>query len=99
MFIDICMIQYSNKVIEKKKALNSVNLTEALQSKNKLNKMIITNGALFFFAHIPEFVVTLIVLFRKSIDFVEFCTIGFECNHLIEMAQVFHYNKESLVKS
>ena len=84
------MIRYSNKVIEKKKAMNSPHLADAIQYKNKLNKMIITNGTLYFFAHIPEFVVTLILLFCKSYDFIGFCYI-YDCNHLIEMAQTFHF--------
>ena len=90
IFIDIFMIRYSNKVIEKKKALNCPHIADAIQYKTKLNKMIITNGTLFFLAHIPEFVVTLIVLFRKSIDFVSLC-FQFDCNHLVEMAQAFHF--------
>ena len=91
VIIDICMIRYSNKVIEKKKALHCPHIADAIQYKNKLNKMIITNGTLFFMAHIPEFIVTLIVLFRTSIDFVSLCFYAFDCNHLIEMAQVFHF--------
>ena len=84
------MIRYSNKVIEKKKAMNSPHLADAIQYKNKLNKMIITNGTLYFLAHIPEFVVTLIISFYKSADFVMFC-FAFDCNDLIEMAQTFHF--------
>ena len=89
--ISICMIQHSNKVIKKKIALNSPHLADTIKFKKKLNKMIITNGILFLIAHIPEFVVTLIVLFRSSHDFVEFCLLGFDCNHLVEMAQAFHF--------
>jgi len=89
--IDICMIRYSNKVINEKRAINCPHLAEAIKFKNKLNKMIITNGTLFFSTHIPEFVVTLIVSFRKSPDFVNFCSIHFDCNDLIEMAQAFHF--------
>ena len=90
-FIDFFMIRYSYKLVEKKKAMNCPHLADAIQYKNKLNKLIITNGTLFFFSHIPEFVVTLIVLFRKSPDFVNFCKMDFDCNHLIEMAQAFHF--------
>ena len=90
--VDVCMVRYSNQVIKEKKALNCPNVTEtAIQYRNKLNKMIITNGTLYFLAHIPELIITLIVSFRKSYDFVEFCTLGFDCNHLIEMAQTFHF--------
>jgi hypothetical protein len=90
--VDICMVRYSNQVIKEKKALNCPNITEtAIQYRNKLNKMIITNGTLYFLSHIPELIITLIVSFRKTYDFVEFCTLGFDCNHLIEMAQTFHF--------
>jgi hypothetical protein len=90
--VDACMIRYSNQVIKQKKALNCPNVTEAaIEYRNKLNKMIITNGTLFFLAHIPELIITLIVSFRKTYDFVEFCTLGFDCSHLIEIAQTFHF--------
>jgi hypothetical protein len=65
IFVDIFMIRYSNKVIEKKKTLNSPNLNEAIAYKTKLNKMIITNGALYFFSHFPEFFATLVFLLGK----------------------------------
>ena len=91
IFIDIFMIRYSNKIIEEKKALNCPHLERAIHFKKMLNKMIITNGTLYFLAHIPEFVVTLIVSFCKSADFIVLCVTAFDCNHLIEMAQMFHF--------
>jgi hypothetical protein len=90
-FIDIGMIRYSNKVIKEKRAINCPHLADAIKYKTKLNKMIITNGTLFFLTHIPEFVVTLVVLFRKSPDFVHLCSLGFDCNQLVEIAQAFHF--------
>ena len=89
--VDICMIRYSNKIIKEKKAINCPNLADAINFKNKLNKMIITNGTLYFFSHIPEFVVTLILSFYNSIDFVQFCADAFDCSILIDMAQTFHF--------
>ena len=90
------MIRYSNKIIKEKKAINCPHLADAIQYKANLNKMIITNGTLYFFSHIPEFIVTLIVLFRKSSDFVSLCSFHFNCDYLIEMAQAFHFISISL---
>jgi hypothetical protein len=73
IFVDIFMIRYSNKVIEKKKQLNSPHLAEAIQYKTKLNKMIITNGTLFIFSHFPDFLSTMVFYFYKSKDFIDFC--------------------------
>jgi hypothetical protein len=78
-------------VIKEKIAVNCPHLEGAIKFKNKLNKMIITNGTLYFFSHIPEFFVTVLVLFRDSADFVSLCMWEFDCNHLIEMAQTFHF--------
>jgi hypothetical protein len=55
VFVDIFMISFSNKVIQKKKALHCPHLSEAIDYKAKLNKMIITNGTLYFFSHFPNF--------------------------------------------
>jgi hypothetical protein len=91
IFVDIFMIRYSNKVVEKKKKLNSPHLAEAIQYKTKLNKMIITNGTLFFLSHFPEFLVTLIFYFYKSKGFIDFCYVSYNCTSIIEMGQVFHF--------
>jgi hypothetical protein len=91
IFVDIFMMRHSYKVIKEKRAINCPHLEGAIKYKNKLNKMIITNGTLYFFSHIPEFVVTILVLFRDSPDFVALCMWEFDCNHLIEMAQTFHF--------
>jgi len=85
------MIRYSNKVIKEKMSIKCPHIADAIQYKNKLNKMIITNGTLFFFSHIPEFAVTLVVSFLKTPDFVKFCSIAFDCYRLTEMAQTFHF--------
>jgi hypothetical protein len=91
VFVDIFMIRYSNKVIEKKITLNSPHLNEAIAYKTKLNKMIITNGALYFISHIPEFVVILIYHFVKSDSLINFCYVIYDCTSIIEMAQAFHF--------
>jgi hypothetical protein len=91
VLVDIFMIRFSNKVIEKKKSLNCPHLNEALQYKTKLNKMIITNGTLYFVSHFPEFIVTIVFYFLKSDGFTSFCYITYDCTSIIEMAQAFHF--------
>jgi hypothetical protein len=90
IFIDISMIRYSNKVIKEKRTMNSPTLNEAIQLKTKLNKMILTNGTLFFISHIPEFVVTLLLIVFKKPLF-EFCFRYFSCLEVAEMGQTFHF--------
>ena len=90
LVIDVVMIRFSNKVIEEKKKLNSPHLIDAIKYKKKLNKMIITNGALFFISHVPEFLVTLLLLIFKNI-LEDFCFMFFSCYELIEIAQSFHF--------
>jgi hypothetical protein len=91
VFVDIFMIRYSNKVIEKKKTLNYPHLNEAIAYKTTLNKMIITNGALYFFSHFPEFIVTLVNIFVRTDSFINFCYELYDCTRLIEMTQAFHF--------
>jgi len=89
--VDIFMVRFSNRVIEKKKALNSPHLNEAIAFKTKLNKMIIINGTLYFFSHFPEFIVTVIFYLFKSDSITTFCYMTFDCTTIIEMAQAFHF--------
>lgn len=87
--LDIAMIRYSNKMIEKKRQTHAPHFDEALKYKENLNKMIILNGTLYFFSHIPEFLVTLtLFVFEKRLA--SFCFLIFDCTQLKEMAQSFH---------
>jgi hypothetical protein len=90
LVIDVLMIRFSSKILKEKRALNSPHLNEAIEFKARLNKMIITNASLFFISHIPEFVVTLLLIIFKKTLF-EFCSSDFSCFELIEVAQTFHF--------
>ena len=89
VIIDVVMIRFSNSLIRQKRHLNSPHLTDAIKFKEELNKMILVNGTLYFFSHIPEFVVTLLLIGFKQ-RFASFCYVGFSCSELIEMAQKIH---------
>jgi hypothetical protein len=90
VIIDVLMIRFSSKIIAEKRALNCPHLKEAIEFKARLNKMIITNASLFFISHIPEFVVTLLLIIFHS-TLLDFCFNVFSCFELIEMAQTFHF--------
>ena len=91
LVVDVLMIRYLSKVIEKKRALNSPHLEEAIKLKTKLNKIIITNGIVFFLSNMPEFIVTLSFIFNKSDVFSNFCIAAFNCTDIIETTQSFHF--------
>jgi hypothetical protein len=90
LVIDVLMIRFSSKILKEKRALNCPHLEDVIKFKTNINKLIITNASLFFISHIPEFVVTLLlIIFNKTLF--EFCFNGFSCFELIEMAQTFHF--------
>jgi hypothetical protein len=89
LIVDILMIRFSNAIVAKKRAINCPHLSEAIKYKANLNKMILVNGCLIFVSHMPEFVVTLLLMiFKRNLS--EFCHQFFSCSELIEMARVFH---------
>ena len=92
VMIDISMIRFLNKDFEHKKELfhDQKHLDEALEHKNKIRKLIITNGILFFISHMPEFVATLLlIIFRKELKF--FCFFYFSCTEMNEIIEVFGF--------
>ena len=91
LIIDVLMIRFSSKILKEKRALNCPHLEEAIKFKTKLNKMIITNGTLYFFSHFPEFLAILTFYLSKSKNIINFCYITFDCTSFIEMAQAFHF--------
>jgi hypothetical protein len=86
IIIDICMIRFANKTYQHKKELFSdqKHLDEALENRKKIRKLIIINGILFFFSHVPEFLSTLLlILYKKKIE--EFCFYFFSCTEMNEI--------------
>ena len=71
-------------------SLNNHLLNEAIKLKQKINRMILTNGFLYFLTHIPEFVMTMfmLILDRKYSDYFMF---RFSFTELIELAQSFNF--------
>ena len=92
VIIDICMIRFVEKNFEHKKELfhDKKHLSEALEHKKKIRKLIITNGFLFFVSHMPEFVATLmLIVFSKELK--HFCFFYFSCTEMNELFEVFGF--------
>ena len=94
VIIDVGLIRFSNQNLQRKKKLfsdeSSPPLIEAIKLKQKINKMILTNGILYFQTHIPEFAMTVFMLImdkKYSIYFVY----RFSFIELLEMAQTFNF--------
>jgi hypothetical protein len=96
--IDVALIRFTSMTVKQKKKIitDEKHLAEALIFKQKINKMIVTNGLVFFLSHMPEFCVTLFVIaFKKKLSY--FCLYFFTCTNMIEISQVFSLVSISLV--
>ena len=63
-------------------------IKEALAVKIKVKQLIITNGILYFFSHMPEFWSTLLlILFKNELRY--FCFNYYSCTDINELFEVF----------
>ena len=63
--------------------------SDLLAKKKKINQMVIVNGVVFLVSHMPEFVVTILLLvFRKNLFFM--CSYVFSCDLIIQEAEFFN---------
>ena len=88
--IDISMTRFANQNFERKKAIfhDQKHVEEALKHKKKVNKLIITNGILYLFSHIPEFCATVLyIIYQKKLR--SFCFFHFSCTEFIEIFETF----------
>ena len=95
--IDISLVKFSNTLLEHKRHMikDEKHLYQIIKYKQKLNKLIITNGTIYFFSHVPEFVTTLLLIIYKK-ELANFCYYFFSCTELIEIAQTFSFISMSL---
>ena len=91
VIIDILLVRFSNELLKNKQSLinSEKHLAQALRYKDTVNKMIITNGTLYFVSHVPEFVITVILIVLKK-KLAHFCYYMFSCTKIIEIAQSFN---------
>ena len=95
--IDILMVRFARENIRRKmtNGIDARHLDEAIQFKVKINKMILTNGLVYFLSHIVDFVVTLLLLIFKQ-SFTQFCSSYFSCPQFLEISQSLNFLSISL---
>jgi hypothetical protein len=89
--LDLFMLKYFNQAIDHKISLRKSNAdnTDLLNKKKKINRLVILNGILFFISHMPEFIISILLLsFKEKIT--HFCTNQVPCDLLNEVAQFFN---------
>ena len=94
IIIDVGLIRFTNQNLTLKRKLftsaDSPALVQAVKMKEHINRMVITNGLLYFVSHVPEFVVILLLLvYKKSMSI--YCASYFSCIEFVEIAQVFNF--------
>ena len=90
--VDILMIRFTKENLKRKRDVSSDEhaCADAVKLKVKVKKMIIANGILYFFSHIPEFSVTiLLIIFSRKLW--EFCFSFYSCNDLVEISEAFNF--------
>ena len=93
LLADIGLLIFTQKTLERKKILfqnhnDSASLIQTIHLKEKVNKMIVVNGLLYFVSHAPEFLATtLLLVFSQKLIVV--CDLKLSCSHIVEMTQVF----------
>jgi hypothetical protein len=95
--MDIFLIRFANKNYQNKKNTihDQKHLNEAIEHKKKIRNLVITNGILYFFSHIPQFVSTvLLISFKKELEF--FCYFYFSCTEMNDLFETFGFISMSL---
>ena len=92
IFIDIGLVYFTNQNIENKRKLfgntESHALNKAIKLKDKVNRMIIYNGLLYFVSHAPDFFMFLLMTIYNN-DLSLYCIKLFSCTDLLEISQIF----------
>ena len=91
IFFDLFLLKHFNAAIDHKISLRNHNAdnTDLLNKKKKVNKMVIANGIVFFISHLPDFIVTILILvFREKVSF--FCASQFSCDLINDEAKFFN---------
>jgi hypothetical protein len=88
LITDILLFKNYGLILLKKKKLASSKVGKANDAKQRITKMIIINGVIYFAAHIPE-LLTVILLYAFRIFFSEFCSFEMTCDKINEIAEFF----------
>ena len=90
VLVDILLIRFANKTLKRKLTMivDERNKLEAIDHRDKITKMVLLNGVIYFLSHVPEFIITILLIgFRKN--FAEFCFYYISFTELMEMSESF----------
>jgi hypothetical protein len=90
LIVDVILLgNFHRHLNNKSRQIIDMNHHKNIQkSKTKVNRMILFNGLLYVFSHLPEFVVTLLlVVYSKKIS--NLCQYNFSCDLVSEEAEFF----------
>ena len=88
LITDLLLFKNYGMILLKKKKIASSKVGKANDAKQRITKMIIINGVIYFAAHIPE-LLTVILLYVFRIYFTEFCSLEMTCDKINEIAEFF----------
>ena len=94
ILIDLGLVRSMTKNVARKRRLfagmDTNELNQAIKLKEKVTKMIITNGVLYVVSHLPEFALaTLLLAVEKKLGAT--CQYDFKCGQFIDVAQVTNF--------
>jgi hypothetical protein len=92
LVIDLCLLHNSSKNLKNKIKLtkDKQNLSAAIKSKKKINRMVLIDGILFLIAYTPEFLTrVLLMIFEQRISV--FCYVYVSCKELKDVAEFFTF--------
>jgi len=90
LIVDLVLLRQFHRHLDRK-ARHIIDMDQRKniqKSKKKLNRMIFFNGLIYVFAHVPEFVTTLLlVVYARRVA--QFCEFNFSCDLVSEEAECF----------
>jgi hypothetical protein len=88
--IDLCLLRSVQKDLEKKSKqfTDQAHRDEILQSSKNINRMVVTNGVVYVLAHLPEFLITILIIAFSS-KLANFCEQNLSCDLINEEAGFF----------
>ena len=68
VIVDILLIRFTKEALKKKLTMivDERNRKEAIDQRDKITKMVIINGTIYFISHVPEFVITIVLIVCKQ---------------------------------
>ena len=90
IIIDIFLLRFTHAEVKRKKQSNFDEriINDTIKMKTKVNRMVLSNGILYFLSHAPEFSIDIFLMVgKKRLD--SFCKFEFNCESIREITEAF----------